>query len=470
MTQSIKITALNPIGANIAYTTLVPVVNMSGTPTTEKANLQIVGNLILNSAGGSYFPAAAQAVLAQTVTNAAQPNITTVGTLTSLSVLGNISGANANLGNLVVANFFSGDGGFLSNVYSNTAVANYLPNYTGNIGAFDVDISNDLSVTGTTTLGPVNADYIGANGNISVTSGHLLIGNLKTNTISSVSNLQIVTDSGNINGTWTFGTGGALYWPGPYQWAIEPNPANEFEIHSESNVIISTDTSNANSHFTFDTAGIFRAPSNVVLSGTTLFVGPNAEAAGNALTAPTIVIASTSNTYTQAVLINEDNNGSSDWIAQGADGTDTEGYSDFGFNGNTFADANYSLTGAGDGYFFVETYASGTGGNLIIATGTNGSTRDIIFGTGGFTANAEFARMSDANNAFELARANAAIVATVVKTTAVTVSALPLAATVGAGARAFVTDADSTTFNAPAVGGAGNSMPVFSNGTGWFIG
>jgi len=453
MTQSIKITALNPIGANIAYTTLVPVVNMSGTPETQKANLQIVGNLILNGAGGSYFPAAAQSILSQSVTNAAQPNITSVGTLTGLSVTGNISGANANLGNLVVANFFSGDGGFLSNVYGNSAVANYLPNYTGNIDA------NNITSTGLSTLTGVN-----------VLNDLDVAGNLGVETIQSVTNVHIVTDAGNVNATWTFGAGGALYWPGPYQWAIEPNFTNEFEIHSESNVVISTDTANANSHFTFDTAGIFRAPSNVVLSGTTLFVGPNAEAAGNTLTAPTIVISSTSNTYTQAVLINQDNTGSSDWIAQGADGTDTEGYSDFGFNGNTFADANYSLTGAGDGYFFVETYTSGTGGNLIIATGTNGSTRDIIFGTGGFTANAEFARMSDANNAFELARANAAIVATVVKTTAVIVSALPLAATVGAGARAFVTDADSTTFNAPAVGGAGNSMPVFSNGTGWFIG
>ena len=68
MTTSVKITALNPIGANIAYTSLVPVVNMTGTPTTEKATAQVLGNLILNGAGGSYFPAAAQATLAGTVT------------------------------------------------------------------------------------------------------------------------------------------------------------------------------------------------------------------------------------------------------------------------------------------------------------------------------------------------------------------------------------------------------------------
>jgi hypothetical protein len=86
--SSIKITALNNIGNSIAYTTLVPLVDMTGTPTTKKANLQIVGNLILSGAGGSYFVAAAQAINAQTVSNAAQPAITSVGTLTGLTVSG----------------------------------------------------------------------------------------------------------------------------------------------------------------------------------------------------------------------------------------------------------------------------------------------------------------------------------------------------------------------------------------------
>lgn len=109
MTQTIKITALTDIAGNIAYTTLTPVVNMSGTPETQKANLQIVGNLILQGAGGSYFASAAQAVLAQTVSNAAQPNITSVGTLTSLTISGNLTSGNANLGNIVIANTFTGN-------------------------------------------------------------------------------------------------------------------------------------------------------------------------------------------------------------------------------------------------------------------------------------------------------------------------------------------------------------------------
>ena len=94
--SGIKITALQDIGAsNISYTTLVPVVKLGNATTTitEKANLQIVGNLILDGAGGFYFPPAAVSVVAQSVANAAQPNITSVGTLTSLTLSGDLNAA-----------------------------------------------------------------------------------------------------------------------------------------------------------------------------------------------------------------------------------------------------------------------------------------------------------------------------------------------------------------------------------------
>lgn len=150
MTQLIKITEFTNIAGNIAYTTLIPVVNMSGTPETQKANLQILGNLILSSAGGSYFVPAAQAVISQTVANAAQPNITSVGTLTSLTISGNLSSANANLGNMAVANFFSGDGGLLSNItssYGDSNVEVLLPNYAGNLSGNYISASTIVKTT-----------------------------------------------------------------------------------------------------------------------------------------------------------------------------------------------------------------------------------------------------------------------------------------------------------------------------------
>jgi hypothetical protein len=57
-----------------------------------------------------------------------------------------------------------------------------------------------------------------------------------------------------------------------------------------------------------------------------------------------------------------------------------------------------------------------------------------------------------------------------VKTGSFVTGTIPTAAGVGAGARAFVTDADSITFGNLYVGGAANAMPVWSNGTSWYIG
>ena len=57
-----------------------------------------------------------------------------------------------------------------------------------------------------------------------------------------------------------------------------------------------------------------------------------------------------------------------------------------------------------------------------------------------------------------------------VKSTVYTVATLPAAATAGAGARAFVSDANATTFASVVAGGGTNGVPVYSNGANWFIG
>lgn len=58
----------------------------------------------------------------------------------------------------------------------------------------------------------------------------------------------------------------------------------------------------------------------------------------------------------------------------------------------------------------------------------------------------------------------------IVKTGVYTVSNLPSASTVGAGARAFVTDANTVVFGSALIGGEANAIPVFSNGTNWRVG
>ena len=52
----------------------------------------------------------------------------------------------------------------------------------------------------------------------------------------------------------------------------------------------------------------------------------------------------------------------------------------------------------------------------------------------------------------------------------VAVSALPAAATAGAGARAFVNDASAPTFGSAVTGGGTVLVPVYSTGSAWNVG
>ena len=135
---AIKITALPNIGNNIAPTTLIPVVNMSGVPTTQKANLQTTGNLILAGAGTANFVPAGLANLAYSVVNAAQPNITSTGTLNvnTLKVSGGVNGQylqTDGTGNLTWVSGSSSGNGEVGG--SNTQIQfNDAGNFGGNTG------------------------------------------------------------------------------------------------------------------------------------------------------------------------------------------------------------------------------------------------------------------------------------------------------------------------------------------------
>lgn len=62
------------------------------------------------------------------------------------------------------------------------------------------------------------------------------------------------------------------------------------------------------------------------------------------------------------------------------------------------------------------------------------------------------------------------VAGTYLKSASTTVAGLPSAATAGAGARHFVTDATVTTFASVVAGGGANKVPVVSDGTNWLIG
>ena len=171
-------------------------------------------------ANATYAVSAASAGTAGTVTASAQSNITSVGTLSSLTVTANITSANANLGNLVTANYSTavlttgaqpnitsvgtlGNLVVTSNVTSSNANVTTLltasnANITGNITAGNANITGNITVTNNANVSKVNAtgNIIGANVNANtlVTAPQLVV---STTVPGTLYNGSIAMDSAN---------------------------------------------------------------------------------------------------------------------------------------------------------------------------------------------------------------------------------------------------------------------------------
>ena len=143
-------------------------------------------------------PLANSALIAVTVTASAQPNITSVGTLSNLTITGNITSGNASLGNLVTANLFSGNGSLLTaiagaNVSGTVANATYATTAGSTAQSNYANIAN--SVAGANVSGTVaNATYAISAG--SATTAGTVTTNAQPN-ITSVGTLSALSVSGN---------------------------------------------------------------------------------------------------------------------------------------------------------------------------------------------------------------------------------------------------------------------------------
>ena len=195
MTTQIKITQLTNIGsANTTVTTLLPVVNMAGTPTTQKTTLGNLANVILSQSGGNYAPANL-ANVAYSVTNAAQPNITSVGTLTNVVVSGNAS---------INGNITSNGTAYLGNI-STTGLASITTlavGATANLGAV-----GNVRITGGTA-----GQLLSTNGNgvLSWASDSTTYGNSNVVTLLSAFGSNTITTTGNVSVGNIIGNGQAL--------------------------------------------------------------------------------------------------------------------------------------------------------------------------------------------------------------------------------------------------------------------
>ena len=177
-----NLVSANYISGNGSLLTSLNGANVTGT--TANANYAAyAGNIIVN----------------------AQPNITSVGTLTSLAVTANVTAGNANLGNLVTANFFSGSGNGLTSVAAVTAgtvTASNQPNIQTVGTLVNVTIGNSTSNT------IINASGITSNVNVSLSGANITLGNVGNIKISGGTSGYFLTTDGNSNLSWAATSGG----------------------------------------------------------------------------------------------------------------------------------------------------------------------------------------------------------------------------------------------------------------------
>jgi hypothetical protein len=154
--------------------------SFAGSPGLEfnaNTNTVTTGNVVASVFTGNLYGVANTAVVAASVTNSGQPNITSIGNLVLLNVTGNAlanfitSNTGANLGNVVTANYFIG------NLYGNANGASTANTVTNNAQPNITSVGNlvSLIVTGDIT-GNGNANITGnitSNGNISVGNANL---------------------------------------------------------------------------------------------------------------------------------------------------------------------------------------------------------------------------------------------------------------------------------------------------------
>ena len=598
MATNIKITALSDItSANMTYNDLLAVVDMNGTAETKKSTVQLMGNLILDGAGGSNFKPANIALTAGTVTTAAQPNITSTGNLTSANVTGNLDAGNVNATTAVVAAYFSGDGANLTNLPAGSATkitdgtSNVdIPTTDGNVtvgvgGTADVLI---VTTTGANVAGTLNATGIitGIGSGLSAIAGANVTGEVTNAATANAVALANVSGAGNIASINIDGvTSNVLYGNGVFapvsagsnSAAIANGTSNinigtadgsaTISIGGTSDVVtvsgtavtvvggvaatyVSGDGANLSAIAGANVTGTVPLATNAAtanavaggnVSGAVLFAGTaNAVAYANVSGTPTLGNISTINIDGAAANVLYGNGafaaapaggsyGDSNVVtllnAFGSNTITTTGVIagvGSGLSGLVGANVTGEVTNAATANAVAGANVSGTvplattSGTIstaaqpnITSTGTltsltvNGAVAvtgsGVITGDGGGLSNIPGANLTGtitattavlAQEVSQAAQPNIGSVGTLsslivsgnitgqsyilattaIQTTPVVVASLPAAATAGAGARAFVSDANDTAFNAVVAGAGANNLPVFSDGTTWRIG
>ncbi len=144
--------------------------------------------------------------------------------------------------------------------------------------------------------------------------------------------------------------------------------------------------------------------------GDQALIGSGATALAAALTNPKVVIKTSASDYAQVAFQNvgDTADSSTDFIAYANNGTDAAGWIDMGITAASFNDPAFTITGPHDGYIFMEAPTGTAGdGNLVLATGANGTQNKIVFAAGGLdTDNTQMVITPDQNVHIEIPTAS----------------------------------------------------------------
>ena len=183
---------------NITSVGTLTSVTVTGNVDAGNVNATLIGDVTGNVSGevtGNVSGSAATATTAGTVTTAAQPNITSVGTLTSVTVTGNVAGGNLTTGGQVTAT---------GNITGGNIIA--TGNIVGTTNGFDIGYLEIPQVTLSANTTPALTDsgkhfYSTTAGNLSITipsnsNVAFPIGSAATIVVEAAGNVIIDKESG----------------------------------------------------------------------------------------------------------------------------------------------------------------------------------------------------------------------------------------------------------------------------------
>ena len=361
---------------------------------------------VVNNVAYEYATANTSWTRVLSIANVIQANVISANVL-------NVVQAFSITGNIATANYFIGNGAFLTGIaagYSNTDVANYLPTYTGNLVSLTGPVTTTSNVTGGNILfgtgvvsgtGTVYAATVSTTGNVNsgyISTGEASVGNLFSG--------GYVSATGNITGNYILGNGALLTGVITSVSNINNGTSNVTVVSSGGNVtvgvggtgnvaVFSTDAVTVkgnvlpSANITYDLGTSTQRWKDLWLSNSTIYLG-NAQISANAtavtITNPaggTTVLQGETPSITGAVVSASGNVTGGNILTAGlisATGNATGGNLLTG--GLVSATANITggniLTGG-----LISATSNITGGNLITANRTQSSN---IVVTGGITA------------------------------------------------------------------------------------